>query len=329
MNAARAVEVVGVSKVFNPGTTRQVDALVDVDLVVAPGEFVSLIGPSGCGKSTLLRLIANLIEPTSGDDHGQRQAGRPGPARPGVRDGLPAGRPVRLAQRGQERRAPARAQGLGQGAPPDPGDGDAAARQARRLRRAPAVAAVGWHAAAGRHRPGPGRPPGAAADGRAVRRARRDDPRAHAGRAAAHLRRDRHERRLRHPLDPRGRVPVRPGGRDVAAARTDHPRHRRRPRRPPRRRHARGRRLLQEDHRGPRGACAATRSTMSWPASRIADGDLTAVARVPDRVAAGRVRRRLPRAVGAGRRGLRLEAVLPAQAVEHLGGVRRQLRARS
>jgi NitT/TauT family transport system ATP-binding protein len=67
MNAARAVEVVGVSKVFNPGTTRQVDALVDVDLVVEPGEFVSLIGPSGCGKSTLLRLIGNLIDPTSGE----------------------------------------------------------------------------------------------------------------------------------------------------------------------------------------------------------------------------------------------------------------------
>ena len=33
---------------------------------VASGEFVSLIGPSGCGKSTLLRLIANLTEPTAG-----------------------------------------------------------------------------------------------------------------------------------------------------------------------------------------------------------------------------------------------------------------------
>jgi ABC-type nitrate/sulfonate/bicarbonate transport system ATPase subunit len=37
-----------------------------IDLVVEPGEFVSLIGPSGCGKSTLLRLIANLTEPTAG-----------------------------------------------------------------------------------------------------------------------------------------------------------------------------------------------------------------------------------------------------------------------
>jgi NitT/TauT family transport system ATP-binding protein len=62
----RAVEVVGVSKVFNRGTTRQVDALLGVDLVIEAGEFVSLIGPSGCGKSTLLRLIANLIDPSSG-----------------------------------------------------------------------------------------------------------------------------------------------------------------------------------------------------------------------------------------------------------------------
>lgn len=62
-----AVVVSGVGKVFNRGTARQVDALVDIDLTVAAGEFVSLIGPSGCGKSTLLRLIANLIEPSSGE----------------------------------------------------------------------------------------------------------------------------------------------------------------------------------------------------------------------------------------------------------------------
>ncbi len=62
-----AVTVNRVSKVFNAGKPNRVDALVDIDLGVEPGEFVSLIGPSGCGKSTLLRLIANLIEPTSGD----------------------------------------------------------------------------------------------------------------------------------------------------------------------------------------------------------------------------------------------------------------------
>jgi NitT/TauT family transport system ATP-binding protein len=61
-----AVRVSGVGKVFNRGSANQVDALVDIDLTVNKGEFVSLIGPSGCGKSTLLRLIADLIEPTSG-----------------------------------------------------------------------------------------------------------------------------------------------------------------------------------------------------------------------------------------------------------------------
>ncbi len=61
-----AVEVVGVAKIFNQSKSSQVSALVDIDLVIQPGEFVTLIGPSGCGKSTLLRLIANLTEPTTG-----------------------------------------------------------------------------------------------------------------------------------------------------------------------------------------------------------------------------------------------------------------------
>jgi NitT/TauT family transport system ATP-binding protein len=61
-----AVAVNGLSKVFNAGKPNQVDALIEIDLTVEPGQFVSLIGPSGCGKSTLLRLIAHLIEPSVG-----------------------------------------------------------------------------------------------------------------------------------------------------------------------------------------------------------------------------------------------------------------------
>ncbi|WP_240453847.1 ABC transporter ATP-binding protein [Chachezhania antarctica] len=41
-------------------------ALKDMNLDVNEGDFISLLGPSGCGKSTALRLIASLMQPTSG-----------------------------------------------------------------------------------------------------------------------------------------------------------------------------------------------------------------------------------------------------------------------
>ena len=41
-------------------------ALANVNLDVAPGEFVSIMGPSGCGKSTLLHVMGLLDAPTRG-----------------------------------------------------------------------------------------------------------------------------------------------------------------------------------------------------------------------------------------------------------------------
>jgi len=57
------IEGSNVTKVFGETVT----ALEGADFNIRSGEFISLVGPSGCGKSTLLRLVAGLIEKTSGD----------------------------------------------------------------------------------------------------------------------------------------------------------------------------------------------------------------------------------------------------------------------
>src|ERR1700675_4931447 len=60
-----AIEIVGLRKEYGRGAGAVV-ALADIDLTVAPGEFVCIVGPSGCGKSTLLRILAGLDRQTGG-----------------------------------------------------------------------------------------------------------------------------------------------------------------------------------------------------------------------------------------------------------------------
>ena len=61
MSAAPVIELSGVS--FAYGT---VPVLQDVDLAVAPGEFLGIVGPNAGGKSTLLKLILGLLAPAAG-----------------------------------------------------------------------------------------------------------------------------------------------------------------------------------------------------------------------------------------------------------------------
>jgi NitT/TauT family transport system ATP-binding protein len=60
-----AIEIAGLRREFTGGPGRVV-ALENINLRVAPGEFLCLVGPSGCGKSTLLRILAGLDRQTGG-----------------------------------------------------------------------------------------------------------------------------------------------------------------------------------------------------------------------------------------------------------------------
>ena len=53
--------------------------LEDFSLDIRKGELITIVGPSGCGKTTILRMLAGLIQPTSGQILiGNRECTAPG-----------------------------------------------------------------------------------------------------------------------------------------------------------------------------------------------------------------------------------------------------------
>ena len=62
MSQQPAIELSDVTLRYGAGTI----ALDHTDLRIEQGDFVALVGPSGCGKSTILKLVAGLLEPSSG-----------------------------------------------------------------------------------------------------------------------------------------------------------------------------------------------------------------------------------------------------------------------
>jgi NitT/TauT family transport system ATP-binding protein len=71
-----SIVVRGLGMTFD-GPEGPVVALAPLDLDVADHEFLCVVGPSGCGKTTLLRLLAGILEPTTGSVRFDL-AGRPG-----------------------------------------------------------------------------------------------------------------------------------------------------------------------------------------------------------------------------------------------------------
>ncbi len=66
MTPALALERITCTFVSREDRSKRYTAVRDTTLVVAPGEFVSVVGPTGCGKSTLLNIAAGLLEPSAG-----------------------------------------------------------------------------------------------------------------------------------------------------------------------------------------------------------------------------------------------------------------------
>ena len=79
---AQKFVIQGLHKTFTAYQRDSVEALRDINLTIADGEFVSIVGASGSGKSTLLRIIDGLEPASAGNVHVDGVlVTRPGPDR--------------------------------------------------------------------------------------------------------------------------------------------------------------------------------------------------------------------------------------------------------
>lgn len=60
------IQIRDLSMTYTGKSGEPIAALQNINLDIKEGEFISLLGPSGCGKTTLLRIIADLLQPTTG-----------------------------------------------------------------------------------------------------------------------------------------------------------------------------------------------------------------------------------------------------------------------
>ncbi len=60
------LKISNISKTYD-NNGQLIEAVKDVSLTIEDRQFVALVGPSGCGKTTLLKIIAGLVEASSGE----------------------------------------------------------------------------------------------------------------------------------------------------------------------------------------------------------------------------------------------------------------------
>jgi putative tryptophan/tyrosine transport system ATP-binding protein len=63
----RYLTIRSLTKVYNPGTSGEVNAINDLSLSLDKGEFLVIVGSNAAGKSTLLNIISGNLKPTHGD----------------------------------------------------------------------------------------------------------------------------------------------------------------------------------------------------------------------------------------------------------------------